>query len=332
MYEQMRTDFLVRLTGMEEITVDSVLNALDHVASKYDIQKKETDLVIYTGGLPELVKVYLVCKKMAGLSEATLGGYKTILTVFFREINKSPQLVTANDIRLFLYRYQEDKKVSMRTIDKYREYVVRFFAWAHTEGYLQTNPASNITAIKYEEKPREALSQVELEYIRMACVTDRERAIVEFLYSTGARVSELTKLKRNDIDWYEKSVHLFGKGKKHRTSFLNAKAEVALKRYLDSREDDCDSLFVTERKPYRGIQKDGIERIIRMISERVEAQVGKHVTPHVFRHTTATSALQSGMAIADISKLLGHESIDTTMIYTHSSVQDVQAAHKKHIV
>ena len=166
----------------------------------------------------------------------------------------------------------------------------------------------------------------------MACETIREHAIIEFLYSTGARVSELTIIKKSDINWCEKSVHLFGKGRKHRVSFLNAKAEVALKKYLESRTDDCEYLFATVKKPYRNLGKDGVERIVRNIAKRASENVGKHITPHILRHTTATTALQSGMPIVDISKLLGHESIDTTMICVKTSVKDVRSGHKKHIV
>ena len=332
MYEQMRNDFLVALSNASELNIATILKTLDKVAASYDVKTKETDLVVYNGELPEAAKIYLVCKKMAGLTDATLENYKIILNVFFREVKKQPQFITANEIRSFLYLYQERKGISHRTLDKYREYITRFFTWAHDEGYITSNPARNIAAIKYEEKPREALTQVELEYLRMACTTIRERAIVEFLYSTGARVSELSIVKKSDINWYEKSVHLFGKGRKHRTSFLNAKAEVALIKYLESRNDDCEYLFITERKPYRNLSKDGIEKIIRNIAHRASDNIGKHVTVHTLRHTTATTALQSGMPIADISKLLGHESIDTTMIYAKTSLEDVRSGHKKHII
>ena len=332
MYEQMRNDFLVALSNEPGVDVVTALRVLDQVATGYEVKRKETGLVVYNGDLPEVVKIYLVCKKMAGLSDGTLENYKIILSVFFREIRKPPQFITANEIRMFLYLYKEQKGISHRTMDKYREYITRFFTWAHAEGYLSNNPAANIAAIKYEEKPREALTQVELEYLRMACETIREHAIIEFLYSTGARVSELTAIKKADINWYDKSVHLFGKGKKHRISFLNAKAEVALKKYLESRNDDCEYLFATIKRPYRNLSKDGVEKIVRNIARRASDNVGKHITPHILRHTTATTALQSGMPIADISKLLGHESIDTTMIYAKSSLEDVRSGHKKHIV
>lgn len=334
MYEQMRNDFLTALSSMPTAfsNTDIALRALDQVATKYEVTQKDIDSGMRTGELPKMVETYLMCKKMSGLSDGTLNGYKTILKLFFKAVQKEPHQVTTNNIREFLYTYQENSRVSRRTIDKYREYISRFFAWAHCEGYIQNNPTKNITSIKYEEKPREALTQVELEYLRMACGTTRERAIIEFLYSTGARVSELTSIKKTDINWYEKSVRLIGKGRKHRISFLNAKAEVILKKYLQSRTDDSDFLFVSVKKPYCKLSKDAVEKIVRNISNKTFNTIGKRITPHILRHTTATTALQSGMPIADISKLLGHESIDTTMIYAKSSLEDVRAGHKKHIV
>lgn len=332
MYEQMRNDFLATLSNEQNMDIMTALRVLDQVAMNYEIKLKEVNIIVFEGELPEIARTYLICKKMAGLSDGTLENYRIILNVFFNQVKKLPQFITTNEIREFLYVYQESKNVSRRTIDKYREYITRFFTWAYNEGYISDNPARNIAAIKYEEKPREALTQVELEYLRMACNTDRERAIIEFLYSTGARVSELMAVKKSDVNWYEKSVHLFGKGRKHRVSFLNAKAEVALIKYLETRKDDSEYLFVSMKKPYCKLSKDGIEKIVRQIARRASKNVGKHITPHILRHTTATMALQSGMPIADISKLLGHESIDTTMIYARSSVEDVRSGHKKHIV
>ena len=134
------------------------------------------------------------------------------------------------------------------------------------------------------------------------------------------------------VHWNNKSVHLFGKGNKHRISFLNAKAEVAIKEYLNERNDHNEYLFVSERKPHNQLKKPGIEKIVRNISRKASVNVSKHVTPHVLRHTTATTAIQNGMPIEDISKLLGHSKIDTTMIYAHTSISHVQLEHKKYII
>lgn len=332
MYERFRNNFLLELASLNVSNTTQILQVLDKVSTKYDIKLKETSLSVVVDELPELAKIYLVCKKIQGLSDATITNYRVFLQLFFRYVNKQPQTVTTNDIRIFLYKYQKEKEISFRTLDKYREYISRFFTWAHEDGYIEANPAKNVAPIKYEEKPREFLTQLELEYLRMACQSIKEKAIIEFLYSTGCRVSELSNVKKDDINWNDKSVHLFGKGKKHRASFINAKAEVVLLQYLNDRDDDCEYLFVSSRRPYRRMHKEGIEKIVRNISARASTLTGKHITPHVLRHTTATIALRSGMPITDISKLLGHEKIETTMIYAKSSIEDVQAGHKKYIV
>lgn len=332
MYERFRNDFLAVVPSIPKCELDAVLRALDRVAAKYDFQPKETAMAVYMQELPEVAKIYLVCKKMAGLSDATLHNYKTVLELFFRNLQKAPDKITTNDIRMFLYAYQAERKISLKTLDKYREHIACFFTWACNEEYLPSNPAKKLPPIKYENKPRMALTQIELEHLRAACKTPREKAIIEVCYSTGCRVSELTALRMSDINWIDKSVNLFGKGQKHRTSFLNARAEVALKEYLSTRDDDCEYLIVTERRPYRRLRKDGVEKVVRQISARTPFGADKVVTPHILRHTTATIALHRGMPIADISKLLGHESIDTTMIYAKTSIADVKAGHSKHIV
>ena len=175
------------------------------------------------------------------------------------------------------------------------------------------------------------MTQLDLEKIRAACETKREKAIVEVLYSTGCRVSELEHLNISDVNFETKEVVLFGKGNRHRVSYLNAKAEVALKEYLNERSDDNKALFVYDKKPYGRLKKPGIEQIIRKIMERTSG-VTVHVTPHVFRHTTATTAIDRGMGIVDVSKLLGHSRIDTTMEYITTNSNSVKANHKNYII
>lgn len=334
MYEHFRNDFQCAAAecGIPQQTVVDVLGLMDKLATRYEINKKETAMTVYNEEVPEVVKIYIVCKKIEGLSEQTLDTYLRMLKLFFREMKKPIPQITTNDIRVYLFSYQRRRGCSNRSLDKYRQYLAGFFGWAADEGYVSTNPMRTIPPIKYEKKPRANLTQLELEYLRQSCQTERERAIIEFLFSTGCRVSELSGVKLSDIDWNARTVHLFGKGSKHRTSFINAKCEVTLKAYIQSRTDDCEYLFVTERKPYRQLKRDALEKIVRMISGRTSTEIQTHVTPHVLRHTTATLALQNGMPIADISKLLGHEKIDTTMIYAHTCMESVQAGHRKYVV
>lgn len=331
MYEQFRNDFLASNSNLSKEELNRMLEALDKISNNYDFERKqEIKSDSYT--LPESVEMYLTCKKISGLSENTIKNYRITLNTFFKTVQKAPSEIVANDIRFFLYNYQKERNVSSRSLDKYREYIVRFFSWAVEEGYINTNPGKNISSIKHEEPPRVALTQIELEYLRNSCKTLREKAILEFLYSTGCRVSEMSAVKKKDINWLDNSVRLFGKGKKHRLSFINAKAEVAIKNYLNSRKDDSEFLFVSERAPHGQLSKDAYEKIIRNIVKRTPEVQGKHITPHTFRHTMATTALRGGMPITDISKLLGHEKIDTTMIYAKTSTEEIREGHKRFII
>lgn len=334
MYEHFRNELQLAASdhGVPQETIIDVLGLLDNLAARYEIHRKETSLALFQEELPEIVKIYIVSKKIQGLSQTTLDTYLRMLKLFFSCLGKSPAQITTNDIRVYLYRYQQERGCSNRSLDKYRQYLASFFGWAADEGYVQSNPMRTIPAIKYEKKQRQNLTQLELEYLRQCCQTPRERAIIEFLFSTGCRVSEIAGVKKADVDWNARTVHLFGKGSKHRTSYLNAKAEVSLKAYLKDRSDDSEFLFVTERKPHRGLTTCALEKIVRNIAGRTPPEMTKHVTPHILRHTTATLALHSGMPIADISKLLGHEKIETTMIYAHTCTESVQAGHKKFVV
>lgn len=331
MYEHFRNEFIVAISNITEPSLaESVCKAMDEVAINYEFSQKSTELVVCNTELPQLVKTYLICKRIEGLSEQTIYNYRRHLIGFFLTVQKSPEDVNANDIRAYLYMYQAQRGITNRSLDKLRQHIATFFQWCQNEEYIAQNPARKIASIKYEIKPRKALSQMELEYVRLACNTVRERAMVEVLYSTGCRVSELAALKLSDVDFDAKKVHLFGKGSKHRESFINAKAEVTLKEYLKTRTDACEYLFVTERKPIKQLQKPAIEKIIRELSDRCECD--KKFTPHTFRHTTATTAIKNGMPVESIQKMLGHSKIDTTMIYAHADTEMVQNQHAKSII
>ena len=238
MYEKFKNQFALLLSSdYSKEDIEVILRKLDSVACNYDFTQRETSLVVYNSEMPEMVKTYLVCKKIEGMSEGTLYNYGHCLQNFFLQMQKPPEKITPNDIRVYLYRYQEMKGISNRSLDKIRQTISGFFNWASCEGYIERNPSLTIKPIKFEKKERQPMSQIELEYLRKACNTLRDKAIIEFIYSTGCRVSELCGVKKSDIDWNKKSVHLFGKGKKHRTSFLNAKSEVSLLAYLETRED-----------------------------------------------------------------------------------------------
>lgn len=334
MFEEFRLSMLRELmdAGLDEEAMRRVMGAVDKVGSEYDVTRKETALVPLGMAGPRIAMEYLACKSLEGLSKLTLYTYQTTLAVFMRWLRKPMDQVEANDVRLFLYQYQQRNQVSNRTLDHMRQHIKAFFDWASAEGRVAHNPCASIHAIKYTAKPRTALTQLELEYIRRACGDRREHAIVEMLYSTGCRVSELCGMTRSDINWQDRTVQVLGKGGKYRTCFLNAKAYVALTDYLASRDDDDPHLIVSERKPHQGLTRYSVEKIVRDISDRAFRATGKRVTPHIFRHTTATTALQNGMPVQNVSRMLGHSQIETTMIYAEVKTDDVQRDHMRFVV
>ena len=332
MRERLKNDLLTMLD--QHVTVDTLRKlepCIETILSNYEVEERKTEIIPYGSDIPETVQNYIVSKKISGLSEKTLYLYLIVLTDFFRTVCKKPEKVTANDIRVYLYQYQKEHGISNRTLDCKRTIICSYFNWMASEEYIIRNPAINMHPIKYERKHKRAMSQLDLERVRLACETKREKAIVEVLYSTGCRVTELERLNISDVNFETKEVMLFGKGSKHRTSYLNAKAEVALKDYLSIRTDDNPALFVYNRKPYGRLKKSGIEFLIRKMMKRTSG-ITTHVTPHIFRHTTATTALDRGMSIVDVSKLLGHTRIETTMEYITTNSDSVKNNHHNCVI
>ena len=332
MKERFKNDLFVLLNQkIERDIIKELEPQIEIILSNYDIEERKTEIVAYGSEIPKSVQIYLVSKKIAGLSDKSLYLYNIVLSDFFREMRKNPEEISANDIRVYLYLYQRNHGISNRTLDCRGTIICGYFNWMASEEYLTKNPATNIQPIKYERLHKKAMTQLDLEKIRASCETKREKAIVEMLYSTGCRVTELERLNVSDINFETKEVTLFGKGDKHRISYLNAKAEVALKEYLSERHDDNQALFVYERKPYNRLKKSGIELVIKKVSQRV-TEATTHITPHTFRHTTATVALDRGMNIVDVSKLLGHRKVETTMEYITSNIDSIKTNHRNYII
>ena len=323
------TILISRLVGkIPDECIATVRNELSIVMTEYDVVPKTTDLVPYENVIPDVAKYYIASKQVEGLSKNTLRNYTIILRTFFNAIRKPMEEITTNDVRAYLYQLQASGKQSNATLDRTRCHLNTFFNWCVDEGYLPKNPVRQIKTIKCEKKERRFLSDEELEIVRDACADITETAIIEFLYSTGCRVSELTSLKRSDVDFQTHEVKLFGKGSKYRTSYMNAKCELTLRKYLLTRSDASEYLFVGRRKPHSKYENRSIEKMLKMIGER--ANLPFRLIPHILRHTTATHALQHGMDVTEIQKLLGHSKIDTTMIYAKTSQDDVKANHRKY--
>ena len=327
--EDLVNDIVLKLYNkIDNKELETIVDQIRMCVTDYEVEKKCTDLAVFEG-FPKEYQLYLVSKKIEGRSNGTLNLYKLVLENFFATIGKNMRDIASNDIRVYLYNLQQVKQLSDRTLDHRRIILNGFFKWCWEEGYIEKNPCASIKPIHYESKPREPLNDVEMEKMRKACKTPREAAIVEILYSTGCRCSELSNLMISDVNLETREVHLFGKGKKHRTSYLNARALVAIKLYLMQRIDDCPYLICTMRRPWAQLKVGGIEEVVKKIGKRAGIE---GIFPHRIRHTFATDALEHGMAVQELQSLLGHSSIDTTMIYAKVKPSEVSHDHHKFII
>lgn len=331
MREQFVTEFVTKISDkIDTKSLNIVFKELTIFINDFEIRKKETALTVYQSYLPECYQVYFVTRKIEGTSMKTLELYDLYLQDFFLSVNKDIKEISTNDIRVYLYQVQKQRNLSNRTLDSRRSAIHAFFEWAANEEYVNRNPCRNIKNIKYERRKREPLTAIEMEKLRNACQTIRDKALIEFMYSTGCRVTEIEKMNINDVDFDKKEVKLFGKGDKHRVSYLNAKAELALLNYLGTRKDNNNALFVGERKPHGRLMKSAIEKRVRQLGEI--AGLKRRIYPHLIRHTTATDALDHGMPVEEIQQMLGHVSIATTMIYADVSEKNTKMNHRKCII
>ena len=273
---------------------------------------------------------FLKAKGLEGKSLGTIKGYNYIIKKMITYINKPVIYINTEDIRNYLGFLKSTGTVADITLNNDRLAFNSFFEWLEENGYISSNPCKLIKPIKFEKKEREPLDDMEMELLRDVCKTSREKAIIEVLYSTGCRVSELVGLKLMDIDLEKREVYLFGKGKKHRTSYLNARAVLAITKYLKERNFESDYLFCGERSPHNPLSVRSIQMIVKSLGEK--AKLTHKVTPHVIRHTTATDALDRGMQIEQVQTLLGHEKIETTLIYAKCNRENVKTNHFKYII
>jgi len=202
-----------------------------------------------------------------------------------------------------------------------------FFNWLFDNGKILEKPMKLIKNIKCEKHIRKPLTKTELEMVRYACKTHREKALIEFFYSTGCRLDEAVKINKSDIDWNTGKLLVFGKGNKERFVFLNERAKLYLQKYLSNRNDNNEALFVGVRSPYNRLSRRGIERIFTKLGEY--SKLKNNFFPHKIRHTTATHLLQNGMPIHEVQKYLGHSSADTTEIYLEVDTESVRINHNK---
>ena len=327
MYEHLRNSFLSELMLIyNREDVNNIINILDKISANYEVTEKTTALMVIEDKLPKLVNLYLASKRLEGASDNTIDLYFNRLRLFYESVNKNPEDISTNEIRMFLMQYQIRTGTSDRSLDKFRQIINGFFQWLLNEEYIQRNPCKNIKEIKYEVEPRHSLTRFQLEQVRRLCKTKRDLAIVDVLYSTGCRVTELVNMKFEDINLDNNSIDIIGKGRKHNIVYLNTNALLSLQDYLSERKGSSEYLFVSYRSPYSKITRRTVEHMFN------EMDVDFKLTPHIIRHTSATLALQGGMSITQVQKMLGHSSVNTTQIYAETSQEEIALAHKRYVI
>lgn len=330
-YEDYRAKLVSRLVDkLPTHLLTEVMSEVDMLSSGYSFEHTCTDLITVED-IPEAVKMYLASMAIRNCSMRTLYTYKNELMDFFHNTRKPYNRVTADDIRCFLFKKQTDGcGASYR---RHMQIVINaFFGWLVNNDFLTKNPAKNVDQIKVPKRKLPPLKQIELEQIRSVCQSDRERALVDFLFSTGCRISEAANGTIDDIDWNDHSFIIrHGKGDKERVTYFNAESELSLKRYLSQRKSDDRHLFLCSRRPYNAISIHSLEKMVKKIKNRVPELRSKQISPHTLRRTMGTLAVERGCPIEKVKELLGHESLDTTMRYVTVSQSEIKQAHNKYL-
>lgn len=307
------------------IDKDKLYNSISKIVVKYDIVKL-TDTQSECN-LNQQIDLFISGKKLEGLSETTIQSYKIHLNKFSKYVHKNVEVISTADIRVYLSKFEHLKQSSLAT----KVSVLKtFFSWLFQEEIISKDPTQKLKTPKFNKHNPKYLNVDELEMLREACQTLKQRALVEVLYATGLRLSELQKMNIKDIDFINFSAKVIGKGRKEREVLFSLKAIHHLKKYLESRDDECEALFVTDRKPIRRLSKRSIQ--IEMNKIAANTDIEKKITPHVLRHTLASLSLANSMEISVISKLLGHSSVATTEIYAHIDDEHKRYQYKKHLV
>lgn len=288
----------------------------------------EKDIVKTEIGNNEYLKLFLDAKKIEGCSERTLKYYQITIEHLLSRIQTPIRKITTDELRGYLVDYQKINNCSKVTVDNVRRNISSFFSWLEEEDFILKSPMRRIHKIKTKTVVKEIISDESIEKLRDGCYEIRDLAMIDLLYSTGIRVGELVKLNIQDIDFEQRECVVFGKGDKERKVYFDAKAKIHLKKYLEERVDDNPALFVTLDAPFDRLKISGVEIRLRKLGRSLNLD---RIHPHKFRRTMATRAIDKGMPIEQVQKILGHSQIDTTMQYAIVNQKNVKTSHQKYI-
>ena len=314
---------------LNENQIVELNNVLNIILNDFEVIKSEDYLTIAESKKnQDLLDNFLSAKQVEGCSDRTITYYRTTVLKMLDSLNLNVENITTDDLRKYLADYKNNTNASKTTIDNIRRVLSSFFSWLEDEDYIFKNPVRRIHKIKTKKVVKEVLSDESFEILRDSCTNIRDLAMIELLASTGIRVGELVRLNIEDVLFNERECIVLGKGDCERIVYFDAKTKIHLLKYLDSREDSNPALFVSFKKPHDRLGINGVERRIRELGRGANI---KGVHPHKFRRTMATNAIDKGMPIEQVQKLLGHVQIDTTMQYAMVNQNNVKNSHRKFI-
>ena len=329
-YDMKETIIQAVLDGMRAFLTDNQFELLTDVTrralSECEITPKLAEEEQRNKENAELLGAFISSKKVEGCSDKTIHYYKSSIEKLIATVKKNVSDISTNDIRCYLAEQQEQRGLSKVTIDNLRRIYSSFFSWLEDEDYITKSPVRRIHKVRTDALVKEVLTDENIEVLRDSCQELRDIAMIDLLLSTGMRVGELVKINREDIDFQERQCVVFGKGNKEREVYFNARTKIHLKKYLEQRTDTNPALFVSLHEPHTRLTISGVEVRLRQLGKKVNLN---KVHPHKFRRTLATMAIDKGMPIEQVQKMLGHVKIDTTLHYAMVNQTNVKMAHRK---
>lgn len=314
------------LSHLDNAQLKQLTAVLEQVLARYSVSELSADSE--EDNTQELITMFLAAKRIEGCSEKTLKYYQTTIKSMVTSLQKGVRHIVTEDLRSYLTEYQSKNHSSKVTIDNIRRILSSFFSWLEDEDYIVKSPVRRIHKVKTVSSIKETYSDEELEKMRDNCTEIRDLAMIDMLASTGMRVGEMVLLNRDDINFAERECVVFGKGDKERIVYFDARAKLHLQEYLGSRLDQNPALFVSLHAPFERLKIGGIESRLREMGKQLSIS---RVHPHKFRRTLATMAIDKGMPIEQLQRLLGHQRIDTTLQYAMVKQSNVKTAHRKYI-
>ena len=315
----------------------NIINDMSDVLNIAQMKKLQEVLITRLNGEAEeqeeignfsYMEMFLSAKKIEGCSGRTLSYYKSTIKSLLEKVDIPVRKMTTEILRDYLSKYQEMNNCGKVTIDNIRRNLSSFFSWMEEEDHILKSPVRRIHKIRIPKTVKEVISDENLEVLRDGCEEKRDLAMIDMLISTGIRVGELVNLDIADLDFEERECIVYGKGDKERKVYFDARTKLHIQNYLSERKDSNPALFVSLNAPYERLQISGVETRIRELGKSLNVS---HIHPHKFRRTMATKAIDKGMPIEQVQKLLGHQQIDTTMHYAMVNQNNVKTSHRKFI-